>query len=153
MLPAQGRRTLRTCSASPYKAGTRATPEARCTERNDSGALDRRRDRSWGASKTRRRSPDPLALGKRCRRTHEPPHPLRAPKRRQSPPRSLHSRSQGPRSRPALEHIAACVDTAESLFRDRGLQPLLALKHGPLGGYVVEPEALDRFERAALGLR
>jgi len=117
MFLAQDRRTLRTCSVSPSEAGTRATPEARCTERNDSGALDRRRGRSWGASKTRRRSSDPLGLGKRCRRTHALPHPLQAPKRRQSPPRSLHSRSQGPRSRPALADIAA--------FDSYGGEPLL----------------------------
>ena len=48
--------------------------------------------------------------------------------------------------------LLRAFDAAESLFRDRGPQPLFALKHGRLGGYVVEPEALDGFERVMLGL-
>src|SRR5437773_5068500 len=117
MFLAQGRRTLRTCSVSPSEAGTRATSEARCTERNDSGALDHRRDRLWGVTKTRHRSPDSLALGKRCQRTHALPHLLLVPKRRQSLPRSLHSRSLGPRSRPALEDTVAFLRCGGESFQ------------------------------------
>src|SRR5207249_10020729 len=117
MFLAQGRRTLRTCPVSPSEAGARATPEARYTERNDSGALDPRRDRLWGASKTRHRPPDSLARGKRCRRTHALPHLLPAPQRLQSPPRSLHSRSLGPRSRPALEDTVAFLRCGGESFQ------------------------------------
>jgi len=52
-----------------------------------------------------------------------------------------------------LSILLRALDVIENLFGDREPQSLFALKHGRLGGYVVEPKALDRFERVALGLR
>jgi hypothetical protein len=52
-----------------------------------------------------------------------------------------------------LSILLRALNATESLFGDRGLQPLFALQHGRLGSYVVEPKTLDGFERVALGLR
>jgi len=52
-----------------------------------------------------------------------------------------------------LSILLRALDATESLFGDRGPQSPFAMKHGPLGGYVMEPKTLNGFERVALGLR